>query len=367
VAQEAVETKHNRLYEELSRAITRGVFAPGQKLPTEADLMRQYGVSRTTVTRTLRDLEHHGVIWRRQGSGTFVKELERAATEQYGMIVHGVEPGSIFIDIYETLVRAAGRAGALLSLTHLSNEADRVGEAVESVERMIGQGVRGVFYLPHAMTGEGDLVNRRVTEALAGAGVPVVLLDRDVCEFPRRSVYDLVGVDNARGGYLLGQHMVDVGCRRPMFFSCDVAFSSARERWIGYRAAMEANGVEPRLFECDPRSAAEVMGAVRDGRPDGIVCDNDVNAAMVMRHLLNARVGIPGEVRLAGFDDTPTASLLAVPLTTVRQPSGAIAMRAVSLMNDRRAHPNLPPAHVAVHCELVVRESTAGAGGGTSG
>jgi hypothetical protein len=47
-----------------------------------------------------------------------------------------------------------------------------------------------------------------------------------------------------------------------------------------------------------------------------------------------------------------------VPLTTVRQPAGAIALRAMSVMNDRVAHPELPPVHVAVHCELIVRDST---------
>jgi len=74
--------------------------------------------------------------------------------------------------------------------------------------------------------------------------------------------------------------------------------------------------------------------------------------------LMNAGISIPSQIKLAGFDDTPTASLLTVPLTTVRQPAGAIALRAMSVMNDRIAHPQLPPVHVAVHCELVVRDST---------
>jgi DNA-binding LacI/PurR family transcriptional regulator len=121
---------------------------------------------------------------------------------------------------------------------------------------------------------------------------------------------------------------------------------------------MEANGIEPRHFGCNPESAAEVMEAIRFHEPDGIACDNDTHAAILMRHLLNAKVAVPDEIKLTGFDDTPTASLLAVPLTTVRQPAGAIAQRAMSLMTDRLAHPNLPPAHVAVHCELVVRGST---------
>ena len=85
--------KHIQLFEELGRAIQKGEYIPGQRLPTEAELMHRFGVSRTTVTRTLRDLEHQGVIRRRRGSGTFVKEIQQAVAVQFGMIVHGVEPG----------------------------------------------------------------------------------------------------------------------------------------------------------------------------------------------------------------------------------------------------------------------------------
>jgi LacI family transcriptional regulator len=121
---------------------------------------------------------------------------------------------------------------------------------------------------------------------------------------------------------------------------------------------MEANNLEARAFGVDVESAEAVLQVVREHKPDGIVCDNDRHAAIIMRHLLNAKISIPSEIKLAGFDDTPTASLLTVPLTTVRQPANAIALRAMSVMNDRIAHPHLPPVHVSVHCELVVREST---------
>src|SRR5688500_7402195 len=117
---DAVKPKHKQLFEELGRAIETGAFVPGQRLPTEAELMQQYGVSRTTVTRTLRDLEHRGVIWRRRGSGTFVKHIERTATAQLGLLVHALEPGSIFLSVYESLARAADRTGAHVLLTHLN-------------------------------------------------------------------------------------------------------------------------------------------------------------------------------------------------------------------------------------------------------
>lgn len=59
--------------EELRQAIARGTFRPGSKLPTEAELCEMLGVSRTTVREALRVLEDNGLVTRRQGVGTFVR------------------------------------------------------------------------------------------------------------------------------------------------------------------------------------------------------------------------------------------------------------------------------------------------------
>src|SRR5688572_11330369 len=157
---EVTKPKHRQLFEEIGLAIKKGAFVPGQRLPTEAELMQQYGVSRTTVTRTLRDLEHRGVIWRRRGSGTFVKHIERTATAQLGLLVHALEPGSIFLTVYETLARAVERGGGHVLLSHLNAQENRVEEAAESAQRMIARGVRGVLYLPHSLYEDGNLINR---------------------------------------------------------------------------------------------------------------------------------------------------------------------------------------------------------------
>jgi DNA-binding LacI/PurR family transcriptional regulator len=356
---ESAKPKHRQLFEELNRAIRSGSFAPGQRLPTELELMQQYKVSRTTVTRTLRDLQHQGVVWRRRGSGSYVSQpKEQKAHEPLGILVHGMEAGSIFVGVYEGLVRAADRLGRAVHIVHLNNDTDAAREAIDSTKRMINRGVRGIFFLPFGLGGQGEQVNHRLTELVAGASLPLVLLDRDIVEFPKRSSFDLVGIDNLLGGYLLGQHFVEIGCKRTLFFCENVGFSSARARWLGYRAAMEAGKLEPQACNEDPFSASAVLAAVKRHKPDGIICDNDRHAAMIMRHLLQAGYAIPKQMKLAGFDDSPTASLLTVPLTTVRQPAAAIGARAISVMQDRITQPWLPPVQVAVECELVVREST---------
>ncbi len=52
--------------------IYRGVWKPGDVLPSEVELERQFGVSRTTVRQAIADLQAEGVVQKQQGRGTFV-------------------------------------------------------------------------------------------------------------------------------------------------------------------------------------------------------------------------------------------------------------------------------------------------------
>ncbi|MBF9036523.1 phosphonate metabolism transcriptional regulator PhnF [Rhodobacterales bacterium HKCCE2091] len=56
----------------LAGEIASGLYAPGQKLPTEAALAGRFGVNRHTVRRALADLAARGVVWSRRGAGVFV-------------------------------------------------------------------------------------------------------------------------------------------------------------------------------------------------------------------------------------------------------------------------------------------------------
>ncbi len=58
----------------LREKINSGAVSPGDRLPTESDLIEQYGVSRITVRQALQALADEGLIERRQGRGTFVAE-----------------------------------------------------------------------------------------------------------------------------------------------------------------------------------------------------------------------------------------------------------------------------------------------------
>ncbi len=64
----------------LKAELARGRFPPGALMPSEAELVAQFGVSRMTVNRALRELQAEGLVERVQGVGTFAAQLHKVST-----------------------------------------------------------------------------------------------------------------------------------------------------------------------------------------------------------------------------------------------------------------------------------------------
>lgn len=64
-----------RIAHELADAIGRGIYAPGERLPSEHSLAEQFGVNRHTIRRSLASLGQIGLVRSSQGSGTYVEDF----------------------------------------------------------------------------------------------------------------------------------------------------------------------------------------------------------------------------------------------------------------------------------------------------
>ncbi len=107
-----------RIASELSAAILRGVYAPGDRLPSEGELAQQFGVNRHTIRRSLASLSSQGLLRVTQGSGTYVEDfavdlvLAKRTRHRQSMKLAGVRGGLRVID--SRVVRAnAQQAKAL--------------------------------------------------------------------------------------------------------------------------------------------------------------------------------------------------------------------------------------------------------------
>ena len=204
----------------------------------------------------------------------------------------------------------------------------------------------GVFFVPFEHQADREAANRRITERLRQAGIPVVLLDRDIESFPNRSAYDLVGIDNFAGGYQLAEHLIKLGARRLGYVMRPLTASTVDARIAGARIAMLAHGLEaPKAFvhSGDPTDLKFVRSFAQAHQLDAILCTSDHLAAQLLQSLTRLGIRVPQDLRLVGFDDVRFASLLTIPLTTMEQPCRDIAITAFNALRERLKNPTLPP------------------------
>jgi DNA-binding LacI/PurR family transcriptional regulator len=92
--------------------------------------------------------------------------------------------------------------------------------------------------------------------------------------------------------------------------------------------------------------------------PTAIFVANDQMAFGVLRALREARVEVPGDISLVGFDDVPEAAYFSPPLTTVRQDFQKVGKRTFDLLRAQIDGERRGIARSIVEPDLVVRESS---------
>ena len=364
----AESPKHRDISRQLRADIAAGRYAAGARLPSEPQLVKQFGVSRPTVGRALLDLQNEGLIERRAGSGTYVKggAAAQAAsfTRQLGLLIPGLDTTEIFQLIcgeLASLARVHEYSVLWGGSTHPRQDTDASLEHAEELcQQFIERKVSGVFFAPYELMPEQEQANRRLAVSLRQAGIPVVLLDRDLLPFPNRSDFDLVGLDNMAGGYLLAEHLIKLGCRHLRFVARPRSAPTVDARIAGVREALVRHQLDHDpgwLHTGDPADAKFVRKLTAGKQADAFICANDDTAATLMRSLEAGGIKVPRDVRAVGFDDAKYATLVSPSLTTIHQPSRDIAMIAFRAMLERIAEPMLPARSFALTPRLVVRES----------
>ena len=351
--------RHRLIYEELLQEIRIGVYKPGDRLPSEAALCERFDASRITVAKAIQTLQQQKLVSRRPGSGTYVEAPQTEASLQFGLLIPDLGTTEIFEPICQGMMRSPlGKSHSLIWGHSATGEEDRESAAEHLCRKYIAQKVSGVFFAPIEFTPTKDVANRRIISALRQAGIPVVLLDRCVEQYPSRSPFDLVGIDNHRAGYVLTHHLLQLGARRILFAARTDAASTVGERIAGYFDALRDQPEDHgSVCTVDFGDADAVSAVLHAQRPDAFVCANDLIAAQLMKTLELLGVSIPQQIRIVGIDDVNYAKFLPVPLTTIRQDCSEIGAVAMSTMLDRLDRPTRPARDILVHFDLIVRAS----------
>lgn len=358
--------KYRQVFENLSREILSGKYQPGQKFPSEAALVQQFRTSRITIGRALRELTQRGLVERKAGSGTYVRQPHAAdAGLLFGLLIPGLGQTEIFEPICQGIAGAPQASPhALLWGHHDAAHSAPEQQALALCDQFVERGVSGVFFAPLEMAARAGETNLAIVSRLEKARIPIVLLDRPVMPYPDRGRHDLVGIDNRRAAYMATAHLLRLGAPRVLFLALSGGAPTVEARVAGFREALLANGVDlmrAPVCRVDAITQESIRPLLNRGRRgDGFVCANDRTAGLLMRVLLVAGYRIPRDIRIVGIDDVEYASLLPVPLTTVHQPCREIGEAAMAAMLSRLEQPGMLVRDILIDCRLVVRRSCGG-------
>lgn len=360
--------KHEHLTAYLSRLADS--LQPGDRLPSQTELMREFGMSDRTVLRSLEDLRQAGWIVRRNGSGTYVTEkkqrqklpLPNISTELIAVLAMAPPP-PIFAEIIhsvESALREQGRAPLLILDSSLEQR------GTQAREHWSSHNIKGVIHVGSA--------------AVSGlSDVPLVTIGETYPGGETRQV----SIDNVASGRCVGEHLWALGHRRVAIVFQDGLPAAAPIQGIyalrlrGLREFWEEQGLRWDKSWClrvpvpgvttaavGEEAVAETALTLKPlldtpAPPTALFVMGDELAVMVVRALEMMARRVPEDISVVGFNDSgPLAAHFRPALTTIRMPSADLGRLAVAMLQSQIADPTSAPVSCRLSPELIVRASS---------
>jgi LacI family transcriptional regulator len=336
--------------------------------PTITDVAKKAGVSIKTVSRVMN--QESGVHTKTREQVLKVvaelkyrpklsaRSLAGARSFLIGLLYY--DPSASFVGgVQQGATLRCRESGYHLVVESLHNDAP---DLENQVDRMISA------LRPDGMILTPPLCdNPQVLHALRESGTPCVLISpaRDVEGMPS------VRMNDAKASEEITNLLISLGHKSIAFIRGPANQAASALRYKGYAHAMKTHGLtidKDLIHTGDFTFATGVEGAhqvlSRHTRPTAVFASNDDMALGVLAAAQRLGLTVPGDLSIAGFDDSNAAGLVWPPLTTVRQPMYEMARLAVEMLigPSRRDDAQTPEPALSLHRvlahELVVRDST---------
>lgn len=324
----------------------RDVAAAARVSPATASraLSGQGNVAPELVRRVLRASEELDYQ-----ANPLARALRTNRTGTVGMVVPSIS-NPYFVAAIEAVENALVDSDAALLLCDARESVETESSRIDLlVQRMVD----GLIVIPAAAEDSAPALER------AANRIPVVQFDRYVDTVPT----DFVGSDNGVGVRACVSHLRERGARRIAYVGAKPLTSTASERLAAFREVVDPTDCPDSWlmlgdFTADWGREAAGRLLAADELPDAIVCGADVIAVSLVAALRTARVTVPEDITVVSYDDSGLGELTVPPLTSVRQPVGAMAREAVRLLDHRKDNPDDPVRKSIFPPSLIVRGST---------
>ncbi len=309
------------------------------KHTTIKDIAREMGISKSTVSRALRD--HYDINPEtREAVLAMAKKMNYSTSAQAIAFQHkqtnmiAVVVPEIDNPFFSNCINGVDHASAGTDYHIIINQT-RNDARVEAkiIDRLISMRVDGIIISLALDTQRLDHLKK-----IQALEMPLVLFDRISDRLDCYKIYN----DDFDGAYRATRHLIDKGYKNIVHLAGAQNLFISRERLAGYEKALLDAGRRPlkeNVIETNfKKEEAEALTSAllqHANRPDALfaVSDHVALGAIMAARKLNLRV--PEDIAIVGFSDLPYAEMLNPALTTVKQPSFDMGKLAFDMIMEQ--------------------------------
>ncbi|MFD2044789.1 GntR family transcriptional regulator [Ornithinibacillus salinisoli] len=364
-------TKYNMVKNAIQEKIADGIYIPHQKISSESELMREFGVSRHTVRLAIGDLVTTGWLYREQGSGTFCADRSEMNVKLQQESQKNIAIVTTYISdyIFPSIIRGAeaklSDAGYQVSIFSTNNNQDNERNILEKI---LSQNFDGVIVEPTKSAYSNP--NIALYLELERQSIPYIMINADYDELEPISIV----MDDEKGGYLQAEHLIHLGHQNIAgCFKTDDAQGTKRMK--GFLKAHRKNNIaiNPKNIitytteDINSKPTDELAKLLENQHHGitGIVCYNDELAMKFLDILRAKNLRVPEDLSLVGYDDSFFAEVSEVKLTSIKHPKSKLGEKAAHTIidlikgkNKRMTNGDQQVKTVVYAPEIVIRAST---------
>jgi len=324
----------------------------GNARPTMADIAKELGVAKITVSRAL---SNHSTV--RESTRKLIRETAERMGYRLNISARNLRQQrtrtiAVVIEMAPSHDRLMSEPYPLSLLGGIMQELTAAGQnmVLTTIDLFAEHppSTDGVILL-------GQGVHDDAAAAIEAMGLPYVVWG--AAHGPPERI--VVGSDNRAGGRLAADYLLGRG-RTKLLFLGETQHGEVEDRLTGFEAGLRGRHADI----VDKIACAFTVAAGRDavtrlferGRAfDGIFAANDAIAMGAIEAVEARGLSVPGDVSIVGFDDSPGASIFSPKLTSVRQDWATggelLAQKVLDLVAGTKVESRAMPV------DLVVRES----------
>ncbi|MBQ2922886.1 MAG: LacI family DNA-binding transcriptional regulator [Tyzzerella sp.] len=334
---------------------------------TLKDIANELNLSINAVSRGLRNMPDIGpdttkliqetalkLGYRKNFAASYIKTRK---SMMLGIIITDI-CNPLYSSIYKGIEHICANTDYALML---GNSNENPEEEIAIIDNMLSRGIDGIFLVP-------SMKNSDVLLRLKESKIPYIFLQRNFADITIPYIYS----DDYKGGYLAAEHLYQQGHRSFLYLAPPLYISSAKERFDGFVAFLQEQGLPKECVEI-VRSDATRVGSYRamnkwlkkQGNLNclsatAIFCFSDYVAYGVYPALAKHGLRIPNDISVIGYDNTEYSDIISPPLTTIDMQPYKIGRKAAQLMLTMMDNPNIheEPVKVFITPKLIQRSST---------